>query len=134
MLFFYTHQTSGACAAMCACDRTHQTDQTVIGDSKKFLFKKSVTETHCNRLVNHWILKIYQILKLSTVSWTMTFLRLSEGSWDRDKEVEELAWVGNGEGGGKKVPKQLPPCTISCKTQTTLVFEIYLRQLVWVDI
>ena len=31
LLFFYTHQTSGECAGMCACDRTHQMDKTVFG-------------------------------------------------------------------------------------------------------
>ena len=26
---FYTHETSGACAGVCACDHTHQTEKTV---------------------------------------------------------------------------------------------------------
>ena len=44
----------------------------LVGDSNEFLLKKSVTETHCNRLVNHRTLKIYQILKLLPGSLTMT--------------------------------------------------------------
>ena len=28
--YFYMHQTSGACAGMCACDCTHQMEKTVI--------------------------------------------------------------------------------------------------------
>ena len=43
----------------------------LLRDSNKFLLNKSVTETPCNRLVNHLILKIYQILKHSPVSLTM---------------------------------------------------------------
>ena len=27
--FFYTHQTSGACAGICASDRMHQTDDSM---------------------------------------------------------------------------------------------------------
>ena len=27
---FYTHKTSGACAGVCACDRTHQMKKTVF--------------------------------------------------------------------------------------------------------
>ena len=30
MLFFYTHQTSGTCAGVCACNRTHQMNKTEI--------------------------------------------------------------------------------------------------------
>ena len=33
----------------------------VVGESNKFLLKKSVTETHCNKIVNHWTSKIYEI-------------------------------------------------------------------------
>ena len=43
----------------------------LVGDSNEFPLKKSVTETHCNRLVNHQTLKMYQILKLLPVSLTM---------------------------------------------------------------
>ena len=43
----------------------------LVGDSNKFLLKKSVNQTHCNRLENHWTLKIYQILKPLPVSLTM---------------------------------------------------------------
>ena len=43
----------------------------LVGDSNKILLRKSVTERHCNRLVNHWNSKIYQILKVSPVSLTM---------------------------------------------------------------
>ena len=35
---FYTHQTSGACAGMCACNHSHQmgkTDQEVFGHDQK---------------------------------------------------------------------------------------------------
>ena len=44
----------------------------LVVDSNRFLLKKSVTETHRNQLVNNGTLKIYQILKLSTDSLTMT--------------------------------------------------------------
>ena len=27
---FYTHQTSGTCAGVCACDRTHQMEKTAL--------------------------------------------------------------------------------------------------------
>ena len=40
-------------------------------DSNKFLVKKYVTETHCNRLAKNCTSKLYQILKLLPVSLTM---------------------------------------------------------------
>ena len=33
----------------------------VLGNSNKFLLKKSATETQCNRIENHWTSKIYEI-------------------------------------------------------------------------
>ena len=31
---FYMHQTRGACAGVCACDRTHQMEKTTITSQK----------------------------------------------------------------------------------------------------
>ena len=68
----------------------------LIADLNKFLLKKSVTKTHCKRLVNHWTLKIYQILNPSNF-----YPYILKGDWDRDKEGGEIAWIGNG--GGRQV-------------------------------
>ena len=61
--------------------------------------KKSVTETHWKRTVNHWILKNLPNLKIFDPTFTPLTL---EGDWDRDKEGVKIAWVGNRGGGGKK--------------------------------
>ena len=47
----------------------------LVGNSNKFLIDKSVTETYCNRLVNHGTSKIFQISKLSPVSLMTTGLK-----------------------------------------------------------
>ena len=39
----------------------HYLENPVVGDSNKFLLKKSVTETQGNRIVNYWTSKIYEI-------------------------------------------------------------------------
>ena len=46
-------------------------DMLLAGDTNKVPLKKSVTEAHCNRLLNHWTSKIYQIFKFSSVSLMM---------------------------------------------------------------
>ena len=61
--------------------------------------KKSVTETHCKRIVNHWTLKNLPNLKIFNPTSTPLTL---EGDWDRDKEGGDIAWVGNQGSGGKK--------------------------------
>ena len=44
---FYTHQTIGACAGVCACDRTHQMEKTEMAvktnvSQLKYMVHKSV--------------------------------------------------------------------------------------------
>ena len=63
---------------------------------------KSVTETHCNRIVNHWTSKIYQIFKPSLVSLTMIgFPEIpietqSMGrEWKRQKKKNGNRWFFN---------------------------------------
>ena len=34
----YMHQTSGACAGLCACDRTHEMEETVLDQENMHLF------------------------------------------------------------------------------------------------
>ena len=34
----------------------------LVGDSNEFLLKKSVTDTHCNRLVNHRTFSLIKIM------------------------------------------------------------------------
>ena len=34
----YMHQTSGACAGLCACDRTHEMEETVLDQENMYLF------------------------------------------------------------------------------------------------
>ena len=69
---FYTHQTSGVCAGMCACDRTHQIEKTEIwvAHLKKhmlqfllhfsILTKNADTRTHLYLVSNylHWVWRL----------------------------------------------------------------------------
>ena len=58
---FYTHQTSGACAGRCACDRRHQMEKTGFGDHPKrgWLIKLShILGKHCFTRMLHQKSKI----------------------------------------------------------------------------
>ena len=50
---FYTHQTTGACAGVCACDRTHQMEKTGL----TFL-TVVLSFVSCGTFVERWLVGV----------------------------------------------------------------------------